>query len=271
MDFADEHYVKLYTRDTATRLMWPWQAIALHPNLLRKVDKAGILELGELEPLRSLAVVVGLPIDVVKPGLDALLEDGTVELSDGVLVVPRFVDGQEARKTRAVVARDHREKKRDLARAKRSGLLEHIVTSRDHAEPRVTSSDPPSPARPLPDPVPSQTPTSAQSPVAVAASVATVVRPPPVPPAVDDPFESGPAYWATVQRRRYAEGGVVERPPDPRALSTWWSEVGMELNGRYELLDPALARFGSNKHWENSDPPWPFPAFMKTWRNYVRR
>lgn len=154
MDFCDEHYVKLYTRDTPTRLMWPWQAVALHPNLLRKVNKAGVLELGTREPIRALAVTVGLPVEVVEPGLQALLDDGTVELNGGVLVVPKFFEAQEARKTRALVARDHREKQRDMARSKATKPHSGTVTSRDLALPRVTECDPPSPARPLPVPDP---------------------------------------------------------------------------------------------------------------------
>lgn len=98
-----------------------------------------------------------------------------------------------------------------------------------------------------------------------------VVKPVPLPASPDNRFASGDAYWAHVQNRRHEAGGVVERPPDPRRLSSWWSEVGMELNGDYEALDDGLARFGSNKHWEHSNPPWPFAAFMKNWRDYVRR
>lgn len=92
---------------------------------------------------------------------------------------------------------------------------------------------------------------------------------PPVPPEPPDRFASGEAYWAHVQNRRRELGHVTEKYPKNN-LSTWWSEVGMELNGRYELLDAALARFGANKHWSTTDPPWPFDAFIKTWRDYVR-
>lgn len=154
MDWSDEHYVKLYTRRTPTRQLWPWQARALHPNLLLVLDKSGVLDVGTRDPVRSVAVMVDLPADVVKPGLDAMLEDGTLELNEGRLVMPKFIDAQEARKTRALIARDHREKQRDIARRKRSKTLEHTVTSRDLALPRVTASDPPSPARPLPVPDP---------------------------------------------------------------------------------------------------------------------
>lgn len=90
-----------------------------------------------------------------------------------------------------------------------------------------------------------------------------------MPKAPVDRFASGEAFWAAVQYRRRELGHITERPPKNN-LSHWWSEVGMELNGRYELLDAALARFGAKKHWANSNPPWPFDAFIKGWRDYVR-
>jgi hypothetical protein len=163
MDFSDEHYVKFYTRRTVTRELWPWQARALHPNLLLVVDKAGILDIGTRDPVRSVAVMVGMPADVVEPGFKALLDDGTIEFHDGKLVMPKFVEAQEAKKTKAAAMRDHREKKRDLARAKAAGLLPPTVTADDDALPDAIDCNPPaqpSPAqtqssarpRPLPDP-----------------------------------------------------------------------------------------------------------------------
>lgn len=94
--------------------------------------------------------------------------------------------------------------------------------------------------------------------------------PPPLPPAPDDKFASGEAFWAWVQHQRVALGYVTEKPPR-KPLGHWWSEVMLELNGRPEPLEDALRRFGANKHWANTDPPWPFPAFMKNWRDYVRK
>ena len=43
MDWANERYVRLYTRDTVTWKMWPWEARAIFPLLMRKVDRAGVL------------------------------------------------------------------------------------------------------------------------------------------------------------------------------------------------------------------------------------
>jgi hypothetical protein len=150
MDWADEQYVKLYVRPTATRQLWPWQAKALHPNLLMVLDKAGILDVGTQHTVRNIALLVGLPIDVVKPGLDALIEDGTIELNGGKVVMPKFVEAQEARKTEAAKARDYRMRRRDKERSKPTDSQDPTVTARHRASPDVTARHPP--ALPCPTP-----------------------------------------------------------------------------------------------------------------------
>ncbi len=62
---------------------------------------------------------------------------------------------------------------------------------------------------------------------------------------------------------------MPEKPPHPQKLGSWWSEVGMELNGDFERLEAALYRFAEDPYWENATPPMPFNAFAKDWRKYV--
>jgi len=144
MDFADEHYVKLFTRDTVTWRSWPWQSKALFPLLMRVVDHAGILSVGTREPARSVALMVMLPEDVVTPGLEALLADETVELVGGSLIITRFVDAQESRKTNAQAKREQREKAKAMVRA--AQVLEATATHRQTATDGGRSGHPPSPA-----------------------------------------------------------------------------------------------------------------------------
>lgn len=266
MDWTDEKYVKLFTRDTVTWRSWPWQGRAVLPLLLRAVDNAGILQVGAREPVRSVALMIDVPEDVVKPGLDALLSDGTAEIVNGVLILPKFNEAQESRKTNAQAKREQREKAKAMARTVQAPEVstQHRQTAADDvlsAADLGRSGHPPSPA--LPDPVPCPSPDEVATPKKLPA--------PPLPREPDDPFIGPEAFFAHVQNLRHRDGGVTERYPDSRSLSTWWSEVGMELNGRFNLLEPALARFGANKHWSEANPPWPFAAFMKTWRDYVRR
>lgn len=154
MDFADEHYVKLFTRDTVTWRSWPWQARALFPLLMRAVDHAGILSVGTLEPARSVALMVMLPEDIVSPGIEALLADGTVELVSGALIIPRFNDAQESKKSNAQAKREQREKAKSIARG--SQVIEATTAHRQTAAVSGRSGHPPSPALPCPTPSPTQ-------------------------------------------------------------------------------------------------------------------
>lgn len=112
MRWEDERYVRLYTRDTVDWEMMPWQARALFPLLLRKVDRAGILHLGKHGAV-GLANVVRLPIEVTEPGLAGLVADGSVELHGDSLVVRNFIEAQEATASDAKRARDYRERHRN--------------------------------------------------------------------------------------------------------------------------------------------------------------
>lgn len=116
MRWADERYVRLYTRDTVGWKMLPWQGRALLPLILRKVDRAGILELGE-DGVEGLSALLDMPMDVVQPGLEALLKRGVLTQSGVRLVVPNFLEAQEATSSGAQRQREHRAKARDLARA----------------------------------------------------------------------------------------------------------------------------------------------------------
>jgi hypothetical protein len=205
LDFSDEHYVKLFTRKTPTRQLWPWQARALHPNLLMALNKAGVMDVGRHDPVRSVAVMVDLPSEVVGPGLEAMLADGTVELADGKLVMPKFLDAQESRKTKAATAREYREKKRDEARANSTGLLTSTVTKRDQPRPTVTNGDPPAlpcPTPALPDPE----------------KLAGDKRPRPKKPKVDSPAPPDPRHADAVKAltRAFRTVTGTEYPFQPR-------------------------------------------------------
>ncbi len=139
MNWSDETYVKLYRRETATSRSWPWQTTALWPNLLKHVDGAGILEFGRLKPEHAVSVVTGLPIAVVAIGLKALVDDGTIELRERALIIPNFIEAQEARKSEALKKADQRERHRAKVR------LEAFGTT----QPPVPQCPPQSPAVPL--------------------------------------------------------------------------------------------------------------------------
>jgi hypothetical protein len=114
MDWSNERYVRLYTRDTTNWTVLSWQARSLWCLLMRKLDRAGVLEMGRHGP-RGLAVVVGMPLDVVQPALQELLEDGCIVLCGTALVAPNFMDAQDAPQSDAQRKRESRARYRDLA------------------------------------------------------------------------------------------------------------------------------------------------------------
>lgn len=116
MRFEDERYVRLYTRDTVTWKLLPWQAKVLLPLLLRKVDRAGLLELEGEDAVEAIAAAVEIPVDVVGVGLAGLVTRKVIEVRGDTLVWPRFLEGQEAKTTDAQRKRDSREHARSKAR-----------------------------------------------------------------------------------------------------------------------------------------------------------
>lgn len=90
MDYDNARWVKLYCQDTGTwlRLGWQGRTVALH--LLRSVNLSGVLSDLGTEPELILAELLRLPLDVVTPGLAALVRTGTVTLGGGILVWTAF-------------------------------------------------------------------------------------------------------------------------------------------------------------------------------------
>lgn len=134
MDWSNERYVRLYTRDTETVLLQSWQARAVFREMLRKCDRAGVVEC-RTGP-RGLSVILNMPADVVEAHLPELLADGSVATCDVGYVLPNFIEAQEAKQSDRQRARESREKRRDRARAPGP------VTKRDDVENGHTASQP---------------------------------------------------------------------------------------------------------------------------------
>lgn len=129
MRFAEERYVKVYTRDTTEWIALTWEARALFYELLRKVDRAGILLTGRTG-LRGLAALLRLPHEVVERAMPELLEDTCVVAVEGGFLVRNFIDAQETPQADKVRKAEERARARDKA-ASTSGVA---VTS-SHAPP----------------------------------------------------------------------------------------------------------------------------------------
>lgn len=111
MDWENETYVRLFKRDTATWKMLPWQGRAILPLILRKLDRSGILELGD-DGEEALAALIDMPIEVVSAGLPELLRRQVFRLVSGKLVMPNYLKAQESKQSDSQRKRESREKQR---------------------------------------------------------------------------------------------------------------------------------------------------------------
>jgi hypothetical protein len=279
LNWPDENYAKLYTRDTPNWLMMPWQARALLPLMIRKADGAGFIATGDRE-LDALALVVMLPRDVVAAGLEALLDLGSVVRVGGGLELPNFVDAQSARKTEAQKKRSQRDTVRALRRAETRETADEPVptVSPDgpHGVPRVSpfSSAKPDP-KPHPDPQPKPQPKPKKG-----AAQTELIAPPPAAPKAPSRIGKLHASFLELREARYTlpapeglELGPVpaDEPPDwgrsAGALAQWlkrWPDDSEEQQDQrieavmLEWLDtPYWASPKPNKHTGKSIPfPW---------------
>jgi hypothetical protein len=122
MDWANERYVRVYTRDTPEWMSLSFPAQGLLVLMLRKVSRAGILELGRLGK-RGVFIAIGHAHQaaMLEPALEELLEDGCVQINGDTLVIPNFLEAQETPASDAQRAREHRARVRDgVTRPKRN-------------------------------------------------------------------------------------------------------------------------------------------------------
>lgn len=126
LDWANERYVRVYTRDTTNWKLIDWRARTVLLHLFRKVDRSGVLDVGE-DGVAGLAAVLELPLEeVVEPGITQLVKRGTVEFARGAYVIPNFIEAQETAASDAQRQRVAREKRRASKR-----IRDEDVTNRD--------------------------------------------------------------------------------------------------------------------------------------------
>jgi hypothetical protein len=118
MRWEDERYVRVYTRDTVDWLSLSFIAQGLFCLILRKVDRAGLMKLGK-HGKRAVAVMVGFPGEWsrLEPALEELLADGSVQIRGEYLLVPNFIEAQDANQSDAQRKRESRARARDITAA----------------------------------------------------------------------------------------------------------------------------------------------------------
>src|SRR6188768_4313657 len=62
MRWEDEPWLKFYTRETPTTASWAWQAHAVWPQIMKRLDGAGMLHLGRRGVI-ALANLIRYPLE----------------------------------------------------------------------------------------------------------------------------------------------------------------------------------------------------------------
>lgn len=127
MDWANERYVRLFIRDTVTWRRWSWQARAIFCLLLRKVDRAGVLDTGRDDKAEALALILDVPIDVAGVVLDEWVTSGTVVVRDTAISIPNFMVAQETSQSDRMRQQQSRDRKR-LANIQNSEDARHSLS-----------------------------------------------------------------------------------------------------------------------------------------------
>jgi hypothetical protein len=138
VDWSNEQYVRLYTRDTTNwkRLGWDGQCVLMA--LLRKVDRSGAVDLEGLDPWEAVMLHVGCPEPVARAGTAALLRVKTLKVVGDVLVFPNHMAAQEAVKSDKQRQKESREKRAAGLVTKRDATASQNVTDGHEAEQIVT-------------------------------------------------------------------------------------------------------------------------------------
>jgi hypothetical protein len=130
MDWSNEDYVRVYTRETPDDIDLSWEALALWRALLTKFDRSGLL------PVRngwaSVAKLVRWPVDVVERAGPELVRDGRVRSVDAGLFAPNFMAAQTASKSDRARQKELRDRRREEAAA----MQDVDITTSGHAASR---------------------------------------------------------------------------------------------------------------------------------------
>ncbi len=156
MNFEDEDYVRVYTKKTNTFRKLGWEGRCVLWHLFIEADKAGYIEFEEDDDIvESVATLIDMPEEIVRVGLERLASRGVTTRHGGSLVISRFVEAQNAKRSDRLRAQDYRDRKRFealLALHENSVIPEPTVGASRAVTTRHVSSLPASPPLPLPCP-----------------------------------------------------------------------------------------------------------------------
>ncbi len=235
MDWANEKYVRLYIRDTKTWLKLAWEGQCLFMLLLRKVDRAGVLD--DIEDRdEDIALMTGLPVEYVSIGLKKLLKLGAVEINGNYLLIPNFLEAQESSKSDKQRQRESREKRRLLAK--------ESVTFCDNKSQAVTSShnlsQPVTPSCAVPSRTVPNKSKRIKKPTEYSEEFITVWKVYPMKKGKAKAFE----YWANVPTDIYSQlPGIIEAQKKDRERQT--------TQGEFVAPWPHFSTWLNQRRWED--------------------
>lgn len=114
MNYEDEKFIKVYTRDTAAWLALPWQCRGLMLEISRKIPQlTGELSLGR-KGLATLAALLRAEWSEIEPYVRELIADGRIEYDEQQQLIrdPQHVERQTAIASTARRSQDYREREK---------------------------------------------------------------------------------------------------------------------------------------------------------------
>lgn len=114
MDFADEPYVRKYTRKTLTSRLLGWEGRAVMDAMLGEFDAAGIFAIRG-DATSCVSAITELPVEIVRVGLERLVETETWVITDRSITWPTFEEAQNCSRSDRVRKREYRKRRADAA------------------------------------------------------------------------------------------------------------------------------------------------------------
>jgi hypothetical protein len=241
MDWANESYVRMYTRETTDDLELSWEALSLWRALLCKFDRSGLI--AAKNGWVSVAKATRFPIEVTERAGAELVADGRVKLVRTGIFAPNFTAAQTASKSDKVRQRESRDRRREQAAGVQdaesstdSATVSQSVTDSHAASRNVTLALAIADPKPVPIPSDDRSATTA------------------IPEVLSEKL-----VRATRSRRQMPSGWQPARIPANEAAESEAKARGVDL--RLELMkirDWAIAQNAVKADWD------------ATWRNWLR-
>lgn len=113
VDWSNERYFRVYVRDTVTWNLLGYEGQTVLMHLGRRLDRAGVLDIPVgCTPEEAVRAVTAVPESVIAAGLPRLLKHEVFVVDDDRLLMPNYIDAQEATATNAERSRRHRARRK---------------------------------------------------------------------------------------------------------------------------------------------------------------